>query len=186
MIVAIQGERGSFSDQAAQQLLSTEFEMLCCTTFTDLFESVASGSASHAVLPVRNSIAGIVLNNQERVVDGGFVVHESLLLPIRQCLIARPGAKPESIRRIASHAVALQQCAKWIAAHAGCEAIPVWDTAGAVRELMAGTLNVDAVIASAVAAKIHGAEVLVDGIEDCAANATTFLLIGAVQKPIAE
>ncbi|MEP6778470.1 MAG: prephenate dehydratase domain-containing protein [Gemmatimonadaceae bacterium] len=180
MIIAIQGERGSFSDQAAQQLVSGDFDLLCCQSFAELFESVVSGAASHAVLPVRNSIAGTVSNNEERVVDGGFIVLQSLLLPIRQCLIARSGMKLESIRRVASHAVALQQCAKWLAAHAGCEAIAVWDTAGAVRELMAGTLNADAVIASSIAAKIHGAEVLVEGIEDCANNATTFLLIGGV------
>ncbi|MEP6764426.1 MAG: prephenate dehydratase domain-containing protein [Gemmatimonadaceae bacterium] len=182
MIVAIQGERGSFSEQAAHRFVGVEIKLLCCETFTDLFAAVITGRASRGVVPVRNSIAGTVSDNEHRVVNGEFIVLQSLLLPVRQCLIVRPDLKSTLILRVASHAVALQQCAKWFAAHSDCEAIPVWDTAGAVRELMAGTLNADAVIASSVAAQIHGAEVLAEGIEDCASNATEFLLIGILSR----
>src|SRR3989449_1993942 len=54
------------------------------------------------------------------------------------CLIARPGTERAAIRRVASHPVALAQCRRFFATHPDVAPVPAYDTAGSVRDLMAG------------------------------------------------
>jgi len=177
--VAIQGELGSFSEGAARRLLGAGIEMLCCATFDDLFASVRTGAAPRGVVPVWNTIAGLIYDNAVRARDGTFTVHGTLRYPVQQCLIARPGTRTASLRRVASHPIALQQCTRWFASHPACEAVTVCDTAGGVRDLMMNRLDADAVIASAAAAARYGAELLEAGVEDQRGNVTRFVVVGS-------
>ena len=65
MIVAIQGEPGSFSAGAAHQLVGSDAELLHCESFDQLFAAVADGRAARGVVPVHNTIAGAVYDNLE-------------------------------------------------------------------------------------------------------------------------
>ena len=49
---AFQGERGAFSEDAARQLLGSGFETIPCRTFEEMFETVSSGAADCAVVPI--------------------------------------------------------------------------------------------------------------------------------------
>jgi prephenate dehydratase len=96
---------------------------------------------------------------------------------IHHCLIVRPGTDLFDIHRVASHPVALAQCRRFFATHPGLVAVPSYDTAGSVRNLIAGSENADAAIASALAADLYGGEVLAEGLEDHAENYTRFLVV---------
>ena len=178
MKVAIQGELGSFSEAAARQLAGPSITLVHCERFDDLFDAVSSGRARLGVVPVHNAIAGLVYDNRARAASPPFRVLGELLLPVRQCLVARPGVTREAVVRVASHAVALAQCARFLAGPPSCVPVPVADTAGGVRDLMRGTLAADAVIAAQAAAERYGAVVLVRGVEDNPQNFTLFQLIG--------
>ena len=180
MTVAIQGELGSFSEAAAHRMTGVQARLLCCRTFDDLFAAVRDGRATRAVVPVHNTVVGDVLGNEQRIAAGGFRIVDALSLPVTQCLIARPGTAIETVHRVASHAVALRQCTHLFAAHPGWTPLPIDDTAGGVRDLVAGGLDADAVIASAEAARRYGGVVLLTGVADVAENFTDFLLIEAV------
>jgi prephenate dehydratase len=179
MIVAIQGEIGSFSEAAVRVAFGDAAEILSCASFDDLFAAVASGGAELGAVPVRNTITGSVYDNALRVQGAGFQVVGSLHYPVRQCLIARHGTTIESLRRVASHPVALLQCSRFFAARPHLTAVPVSDTASGVRDLMLDCLDADAAIGSAAAARRYEAVVLVDGVEDNAQNFTEFLLIAS-------
>jgi prephenate dehydratase len=81
--------------------------------------------------------------------------------------------------------VALAQCRRFFAAHAGIIPVPAYDTAGSVRDLMAGRLEADAAIASSLAAQLYGAAVLLEHLEDHAENYTRFLVVAREPAPAA-
>ncbi len=72
--VAIQGEAGSFSHAAVQQLLYSEFDLVPCRTFVEAFEAVVSGEAERAVLPVENALAGPVVESLDLLWSTGLRV----------------------------------------------------------------------------------------------------------------
>lgn len=177
--VAIQGEAGSFSHAAALELHGPALELLPCPTFPELFRAVESGAAQRGVVPFENTLAGSVHENYDLLSEHRLHAVGETLLRIRHCLIARPGTALSEIRRVASHPVALAQCRRFFAEHPALEPVPAYDTAGSVRSLMArdSTASTDAAIASALAARLYGAAVIAEDLEDHAENYTRFLEI---------
>lgn len=185
--VAIQGEPGSFSHEAACQALGTAARLLPCDSFDDLFAAVVAGRAERGVVPVENSIAGSVAENYDRLAQSTLHVVGETIVRVRLYLIARAGSSLRSIRTARSHPVALAQCRRFLRAHPHLRPVPVADTAGAVRALMRRSARTGAAIASAFAARRYGARVLRAGIEDDPANFTRFLVVarepGAANGP---
>jgi len=175
-VVAFQGERGAFSEEAARKLIGDSIDVRPCATFDDVFAAVARGDATCAVVPIENSLAGSVLRNYELLANADLTISGEVFLPISLNLIAKRGAHIEDIRRVFSHPVALAQCHRFIAEH-DLEAKTAYDTAGSVKQLMESGGNDEAAIAGAAAAEIYGAEILAQGIEDHRENFTRFLLV---------
>jgi prephenate dehydratase len=182
--VAIQGERGSFSHAAALEALGQDIEIVPCPTFDALFAAVESGRGQRALLPIENSLTGSIHENYDRLESHRLHIVGETHLRVRQCLVARPGATLASIRRVASHPVALAQCRGFFAANPGIEPVAAYDTAGSVMDMVRGGLVSQAAIASALAAQIHGAVVLLEGIEDDPQNYTRFLILAREPGPI--
>lgn len=181
--VAIQGEAGSFSHAAALELHGPDIRLIACATFEELFRAVQSGEAARGMVPIENSLAGSVYENYDLLSAHALHVVGETFLRIRHCLIARPGTTLGGIRRVASHPVALAQCRRFFLAHPAMVATPAYDTAGSVRNLMAGNDSADAAIASALAAQLYGAAVLAEGLEDHAENYTRFLVVAREPAP---
>jgi prephenate dehydratase len=182
--VAIQGEKGAFSHEAALKACGQEIEVLARATFDELFDSVVDGLADRALVPIENSLHGSIHENYDRLKSRPLHIVGETQLRIRQCLIARPGSSVGMIRRVASHAVALAQCRRFFAERPQVEAVTAYDTAGAVQDLMKGGLATQGAIASRLAAQLYGAQVLLEGIEDDPENYTRFLLLAREAGPI--
>lgn len=178
MKVAIQGELGSFSHQAARQL-APESSPVACATALDVIRALESGVAEQAVIPVENSLAGSVVDFYDLFFDHEFAVRRELQMRIRHNLLGRPGASIAGLRRVLSHPVALAQCRDFFAAHPRLTAEGFYDTAGAVQHVMRKKDPSVGAIAARQAATQYGAEVLQEGIEDRAQSFTRFWLIGA-------
>jgi prephenate dehydratase len=185
LTVAIQGEKGAFSHQAAIAALGPGIEVLSRATFDELFDSVVEEEADRALVPIENSLHGSIHENYDRLKGRPLHIVGETQLRIRQCLIARPGSSVGMIRRVASHPVALAQCRRFFAERPQVEAVTAYDTAGAVQDLMKGGLATQGAIASRLAAELYGAQVLLDGIEDDPENYTRFLLLAREAGEIA-
>jgi len=181
--VAIQGEAGSFSHAAALEAIGADLVLLPCSSFEDLFRAVETGQAARGVVPIENSLAGSVHENYDLLGAHALHVVGETQVRVRHCLIARPGTRLGDVRRVASHPVALAQCRRFFAARAGLVPVPAYDTAGSVRDLMAGQVEADAAIASALAAELYGATVLQEHLEDHAENYTRFLVVARDPAP---
>jgi prephenate dehydratase len=179
--VAIQGERGAFSHQAALQLLP-KAAVLACSRSVEVFDALDSGRAGAAVIPVENTLAGQVGEHLDLLVERKVFIHRELRLRIAHNLIAARGTRLKDIRQVLSHPVALDQCRNFFRRHPAIAAVPFYDTAGAVKHVVAGKLPDAAGIAGLQAAREYGAKVLMRGLEDDKTNVTRFFLIQRKRK----
>lgn len=182
---AIQGERGSFSHEAALRALGEGVEILPRPSFDALFAAASQGEADRAVVPIENSLHGSIHENYDRLRSSSLHIVGETQLRIRQCLIGRPGASLVSIRRVASHPVALAQCRRFFAERPQLEPVAAYDTAGSVQDLLREGLDTHAAIASRLAAELYGGDVLLEGIEDDPQNYTRFLVLAREPGPLA-
>ena len=176
MHIAIQGEPGSFSHEAAGKL-DTEATILPCSLSSDVFRALSQREVDAAVIPIENSLAGSVVEHYDLLLDYDVAIESESLLRIRHNLIVVPGVAIERIQRVYSHPVALAQCRKFLEQHPAIEAIPFYDTAGSAKQLMELRDRNAAAIASARAAEFYGGEILAADIEDNTENYTRFFLI---------
>jgi prephenate dehydratase len=176
MKVAIQGEPGAFSHEAALKLVAGA-EIVPCALSAEVFAALDAGAADAAVIPIENSLAGSVLEHFDLLLKHDVKVVEETLVRIRHNLIARAGASTAEIERVLSHPVALAQCRQFLANHPGMKAIAFYDTAGSVKQLMELRERNMAAIASEAAAATYGAEILERDIEDNPENYTRFFLV---------
>lgn len=183
-VIAIQGEAGAFSHAAALALHGPEVDLVPCLTFGDLFHAVESGRAERGMVPIENSLAGSIHENYDLLRAHSLHVVAETQVRIRHCLVGRPATALGGILRVASHPVALAQCRKFFADHPRIAPVPAYDTAGSVRDLMAGRLAAEAAIGSALAARLYGAEILIEGIEDHQENYTRFLVAAREPAPL--
>ncbi len=177
MVVSIQGEPGSFSHLAARQAFGSHLELLTRRTFDELFRSVSEGEADRGMVPIENSLAGSVHENYDRMRESGLHIVGETQVRVRLSVIVRPGTVWPAVKRVASHPVALRQCNGFLRRHAGIEAVPVYDTAGSVADLMKGRAGYEAAIASSLAAELYGGEVLEAAVEDNPLNFTRFWVV---------
>ena len=182
--VAIQGERGAFSHEAALRALGDDVEIVACETFEALFAAAALGRADRALVPIENSLHGSIHENYDRLSTSDLHIVGEVPLRVRQCLIARPGSALPTIRRVASHPVALAQCRRFFAEHPQLEAVVAYDTAGSVRDLLRDGPVTNAAIGSALAARLYGGQILLEGIEDDPQNYTRFLVLAREAGPV--
>ena len=176
MKIAIQGEAGSFSHEAALKLVPGA-EIVPCALSAEVFAALDSGAADAAVIPIENSLAGSVLEHFDLLLAHDVKVVRETLLSIRHNLIAIAGASLGEIDRVFSHAIALAQCRRFLAEHPRMRAVAFYDTAGSVKQLVGLRDKRAAAIASEAAAVYYGAEILAGNIEDDPENYTRFFLV---------
>lgn len=176
MKVAIQGERGAFSHEAAECMLS-KCTVVPCARSAEVFDRLESGSVQAAVIPIENTLAGTVAEHADLLVARNVFVQGEYLLRIVHNLIAAPGAKMSALRRVMSHPVALDQCRDFFRKHPKIEAVPFYDTAGSVKHVTENHSGDAAGIAGRQAACEYSGKILQAGIEDDKRNFTRFFLI---------
>jgi len=176
MKVAIQGERGSFSHEATERMLS-RCKVVPCARSAEVFDRLERGSVDAAVIPIENTLAGTVAEHADLLVTRNVFIQREYLLRIVHNLIAAPGVKLASIERALSHPVALDQCRDFFRKHPKIESVAFYDTAGSVKHVIADQLQDAAGIAGVQAAREYSGKILQGGIEDDKRNFTRFFLI---------
>lgn len=176
-LVAFQGERGAFSEEAARQLLGPRVGVLPQPRFEDIFRRLKEGKVTGAVVPIENTLAGSVHENYDHLQRFDFPIVAETSVRIVHNLIAPPGVSIGKIRRAFSHPVALNQCLDFFTRNPQVEKVPFYDTAGSVKMVIEEGLRDAAAIGSAVASEIYGGRILRRSIEDDRANYTRFFLL---------
>lgn len=175
-VVAFQGERGAFSEEAVYRHFGPSAEPLPCRTFADAFAAVACGEAEYGILPVENSQGGSITDVYDLLRQHDLHVVGEVLHPVDQCLMALPGQELSDIHRVISHPQALAQCDQYLRA-LGVEVVATYDTAGSARMIREQGLAGVAAVASARAAEIYELHLLDRAIQTVKENITRFVAL---------
>src|SRR5580692_8681080 len=159
MKIAIQGEPGSFSHEAAMKLVNDAL-IAPFSLSADVFAALVKREAEAAVIPIENSLAGSVSEHFDLLLAHEVKVERETLLRIRHNLIGISGSTVGDIDRVFSHPVALAQCRRFLADHPKMEAYSFYDTAGSVKQLVELRDHHAGAIASSAAALHYGADIL--------------------------
>jgi prephenate dehydratase/chorismate mutase/prephenate dehydratase len=174
-LIGFQGEHGAFGEVASREW-NYELIPVSCSKFAEVFEGTESEPYDYGIVPVENTLGGVVGEVNELLINTKLHVVGAIELPIHLCLLALPGTDHREIRTAYSHPQALAQCRHFLARNK-LEPVQFHDTAGAARMLAEKELKSSAAIASKLSAELYGLEIIKEHIEDLERNMTRFLVL---------
>ena len=179
MKIGYLGPEGSYSNLAATAMFP-EGELIAYTNFPQVFGSLKNGETDGIVIPVENSLNGGVMQNMDLLqsTDGVSAVRE-VIIKIDHRLAYRQGADLKKIKRVYSHAQAIEQCSDYLFKNfPSAQLIPAPSTAASLEMVKS---NEDACIVGAHTVK-EGFTLSRENIADVKNNFTHFLFVvrGAV------
>ncbi|MFW9608114.1 MAG: prephenate dehydratase [Prevotella sp.] len=181
--IAIQGEIGSFHDIAAHQYFKgKQIELICCSTFEQVFENIKRDPTVIGMIAIENTIAGSLLHNYDLLRESGVTVVGEHKLHIEHSICCLPEDSWETIKEVHSHPVALAQCRNFLANHPDMKAVEAEDTAGSAEYISNNNIRGWAAICSSYAANIYGMKILQEDIHDNKHNYTRFLVVSNPHK----
>ncbi|UCB44273.1 MAG: bifunctional 3-deoxy-7-phosphoheptulonate synthase/chorismate mutase [Spirochaetota bacterium] len=175
--VAIQGEEGSFSQEACIKYWGESVIIIPKMSSDDVIEAVEGGETDQGLLPIENSLIGSISTTYDLLLESQLQIVGEVITPISHCLLAIKKFPVKEIKKIYSHPVALSQCSTFLESLKDCEIIPIYDTAGSALKISKDKEPKSAAIASKIAAKIYNLEILAERLEDYPNNQTRFIII---------
>ena len=180
--IAFQGVLGAYSHQACFEAYP-EANVLPCNSFQAAIDAVSVGNADLAMLPVENSTYGRVADIHQLLPNSGLHIIGEHYVRVHINLLGLQGSKLSDIKSAMSHTVLLGQCRNYLKEH-NIESITGVDTAGSA-EIVSKNQNLNqAALASELAGKIYGLDVLARHIEDESNNTTRFLVMSTYTKSV--
>ncbi|MDI5888849.1 prephenate dehydratase [Flavobacterium yafengii] len=175
--IAIQGIKGSFHHQVAQDYYYQNVEVDECLSFEELVDSLLSGKSDQAVMAIENSIAGPIIPNYALIDKNNLHIIGEHYLDIHQNLMALKGQQMEDILEVHSHPMALLQCMEFLKKYPDIKLVEDKDTAETARRIHQHQLKGIAAIASKTASEMYDLEILAPEIQTINNNMTRFVII---------
>lgn len=170
------GPETTFSHQAAILQFGRSATFLPQTNIESIFFEVEQGHTDYGVVPIENSIEGVVNLTLDCFVDSPLVICDEHKLGISLCLLSRNGDIGQ-IKEVYSHPQPFAQCRNWLNRHLpGIEQIATSSTAQAAK--IASGKKHAAAIAGNLASEFYQLKCIKKNIEDRTQNYTRFLVIG--------
>jgi chorismate mutase / prephenate dehydratase len=209
MTIAYLGPEATFTHQAAIRRFGSSLRYASQKTIADVFTEVAKNRADYGVVPVENSTEGVVTHTLDMFVDSDLKIVSQIVLPISHCFVSR--YPKEKIKRIYVHPQTLGQCRNWL--QRNFPNVEIVETSSNAKSAEMATeqayLDVSedlpkrvskrgrvsigkrhtlhpigsAAITSLLAAEKYKLPILEQNIQDNAANATRFLVLGRQCSP---
>ena len=174
------GPVGTFTEAALRTITGGSDQLTPCSNVTAALDAVRNGQAEFALVPIENSVEGVVARTLDELAIGEpLIIVGEVLLPVTFALMVRD-ANAE-VKKIATHPHAEAQCHKYIAKnYPNAEIITTNSTAAAAEALANGQF--DAAVASEIAAETYGLTVLNKNIGDADGAVTRFVLVSKPGK----
>src|SRR6266487_427711 len=180
MRIAYLGPEGTFTHQAAIRRFGSSLRYFPHRTITDVFSEVSKNRADYGVVPIENSTEGVVTHTLDMFVDSDLKIVAQIVLRVQHCLLGN--CRRPQIKKLFAHPQSLGQCRGWV--QANLPRVEIIETSSNARSAeLAAKENESAAIAGVLAAEKYGLRVLEHDIQDNAANATRFLVLGRQCSP---
>lgn len=180
------GPPGSYTEIAAESFIdkfdnSIVFDKTLKSSILQVIEAVDNNSGNIGVVPIENSIEGIVretVDNLAKTTSRVMITGE-IIVPISHCLISK-AENISKIDKIISKPEAIAQCQYYIANNLrdDVEKVSATSTSEAVKQLINLPENY-AAIGTSKAAEIYGLNIIAKNINDEKDNLTRFVSLGA-------
>ena len=172
------GPAGTFTEAALKKIAGADDVRNPYINVTAALDAVRAGEADYALVPIENSVEGVVARTLDELATGTpLTIAAEVTLPVTFDLMAKSGTK--DITRIGTHPHAESQCRTYLSTHyPHAEIVPTNSTAAAAELVAHGSL--DAAIASSTAAEHFGLEIRAEDIGDNSGAVTRFI---CAQKP---
>ncbi len=182
LTISYLGPEATFTHQAAIERFGLSLHYLAEESIEDVFMDVEHERADFGVVPIENSIEGVVHYTLDMFVNSSVKIVSEIYIDIKHSLLSKANTL-EEIKAIYSHPNALGQCKGWIKKH--LPNVPLYETVSTAKAARIAEDDPSAAaIASLAASEIYGLNVLASGIEDKTNNTTRFLVIGRqIPKP---
>jgi prephenate dehydratase len=177
------GPAGTYTEIAADYVLKEEKSLQKSpkASILQVIESVDNSNGNIGIVPIENSIEGIVRETVDNLVKttSRVMITSEILVPISHCLIAKT-KDINKINKIISKPEAIAQCNYFIASNLSpsVEKIAASSTSEAVRQLTELPENY-AAIGTFKAAEIYGMQIIARDINDEKDNLTRFVTLGS-------
>lgn len=178
--IAYMGPQASFSHLASMKRFGSQVEYVPCNGIPEVFLEVERDNADYGVVPIENSIEGVISYTLDMFVDADLKICAQIILDVAHNLLAN--CSKSSIKRVYSNPQVFGQCRIWLQENLpGVELIEVSSTTRAAQ--IAAKEKNSACIASILASSIYKLKVIARDIEDSPHNITRFLVIGKTEVP---
>ena len=169
------GPKGTFTEAALKKITSSNDRLMPYANVTAALDAVRLGKAHYALVPIENSVEGVVARTLDELATGEpLAIVGEVTLPVSFALMIKGDEK--EILRIATHPHAEAQCHNYVAKNfPDAELISTASTAAAAEAISRGEF--DAAIAAPVAAAHYGLRVIADNIGDNPGAVTRFIVV---------
>lgn len=189
MKIGIQGDRGSFNEEALVAFARVEdlnaYEAVYCHTTRGVLSALAHGAIDYGVFAIYNSKSLMVHETLAELGAWSYGVMRYHTMPVRHMLMALSDVTHADVTGIMGHEEAIVQCSETLGreyagvavAHGAGDLV---DGAGVAAALVAGDTRVartTAVLGSRAIADAYGLEIIAENLHDDPRNTTTFLLV---------
>jgi len=174
------GPAGTFTEAALLKIAASDDQLIAYANVTAALDAVRKGEANKALVPIENSVEGVVARTLDELASGEpLVITAETTLPVTFSLMTLENKDPKDIKSIATHPHAESQCRAFIAKnYPNAQVIETASTAAAAKGLSKG--DYDAAIGAAIAAKNYQLKIIAEDIGDNTNAVTRFVV---VEKP---
>ena len=172
------GPVGTFTEAALNKVTCDTDKKIPYINVTAALDAVRTGEADFALVPIENSVEGVVARTLDELANGEpLTISGEVTLAVTFDFMVKAGTK--AINRIGTHPHAEAQCRADLSINYPHAEIVTTNSTSAAAEMVANG-ELDAAIASTAAAEHFNLEVLASNIGDNTAAVTRFI---AAQKP---
>ncbi|MCP5144680.1 MAG: prephenate dehydratase [Gammaproteobacteria bacterium] len=174
--IAYLGPAGTFTQLAALKHFGQFVNTVPASGIEQVFREVETGHSDFGVVPIENSIEGVIAHTLDTLIDSPLSICGEIELPIHHNLLSKARIVGD-VAEVLAHPQALAQCRKWLDEHLpGVPRSAVASNAEGAR--IASNRPEAAAIASSMASELYDVPILARNIETLANNTTRFLIIG--------
>ena len=110
--IAYMGPEATFSHLASLKKFGSSVEHVACDNMSEVFGKVESGDCDYGVVPIENSIEGVVTHTMDLLVESDLKICSQVLLDVAHHLMSRSALS--QVKEIYSHPQILGQCRQWL------------------------------------------------------------------------
>ncbi|AEK22655.1 Arogenate dehydratase/prephenate dehydratase 1 [Capnocytophaga canimorsus Cc5] len=182
--IAIQGIKGSFHYQAAQEYFGNQITIMECNSFDKVAQSLLKNEADLGVMAIENSIAGSILPNYALIDRLKLNIMGEHYIDIQQNLMAISGQDLNDLKEVHSHPMALLQCKQFFENYPHIKLVEDTDTASTAQRIHQKHLLGIGAIGSKSAAELYNLEIIRHSIQTMKVNATRFVILTTKEEKI--